>query len=470
MYNLLQYIPGRFFPVLLVLAILTSCDRQKAPGDELIVLTRNAPTTWYEGQDGLAGPEHDLIVSFADFQKWKVRFIIKDSIREILQSIQEGEGDIAAAGLTRTEAREANGMIFGPDYFEVQQQVVCRRHHGKTPQSPAELVGKKIAVISASSYEESLREIQKEYPEIRWESVEDVDTEQLLEEVWQKKIDCTLADSNIVSINRRYFPELVIAFAASEVQSLAWIVNPNEKQLTDNIEKWLDHAGSSGELAQINERYYGHVEIFDYVDMSKFQRRISERLPKYRKIFESVAAKHNFPWTLIAAQAYQESHWNPRAKSPTGVRGMMMLTQATASSVGVKKRLDPLQSIEGGVRYLEKMLNRLPEEVQGEDRIWFALAAYNVGLGHLRDARILAVRQKRNPNLWLDIQEMLPLLSKKAYYKTVPHGYARGTEPVQYVDRIRSYYEVLEQHLANTSTLAKRPVGKAVEKNTSTTH
>ena len=197
--------------------------------------------------------------------------------------------------------------------------------------------------------------------------------------------------------------------------------------------------------------------MFDYVDMRKFKRRIRSRLPKYRSLFEKAGRETGLPWTLLAAQAYQESHWNPGAKSPTGVRGMMMLTRNTARSLGIENRLDAYASIRGGAQYLLRMLKRVPDTVQGKDRLWFALAAYNVGFGHLRDARTLATRQGKNPDLWRDVKAVFPLLMRKKYYKTLRYGYARGTEPVRYVQRIRNYRQVLEQEITGPVARLQSP-------------
>ncbi|MFW2371762.1 MAG: membrane-bound lytic murein transglycosylase MltF [Gammaproteobacteria bacterium] len=415
-------------------------------GKELIVLTRNAPTSWYEGRDAITGPEYDLIHSFASHHKLKVRFEIVDSIDEILSAISSDKAHIGAAGITMTDQRKRQGIIFSEPYQQVQQQVVCRRGK-RLPRAVDDLVDRNLTIIQGSSYIETLNELKLKTPELHWELAKDEDTEQLLEKVWKNKNDCTLADSNIVSINRRYHPELVVAFAVSEEQPLAWAISPKWSGLKSSIDSWLSEIEKNGELAVIMERYYGHFEIYDYVDIKHFRKRINQRLPKYQENFKAAGTKYNLPWTLLAAQAYQESHWNPKAKSPTGVRGMMMLTLNTAKAVGVSNRLDPVQSINGGAKYLRRMLKRIPDEIEEEDRIWFALAAYNVGYGHLRDARKLAMQLGKNPNRWVDIKEILPLLANKKYYRTLKHGYARGSEPVQYVQSIREYQQVLEQRL-----------------------
>ena len=446
----------RLLSILFVL-LLSACqdsDRSNATGqarfpEELVVVTRNAPTTWYQGREEAEGPEYDLVRSFAEFHGIPFRIEIVDSIGEVLQWMSEGDAHLAAAGLTDTEERRQQGFIFGPEYLQVQQQVVCRRDHGKLPRKVEDLVGKDIQVIANSSYVERLQELQQDYPDLTWQEVEDASTEQLLEQLWLRQIDCILADSNIVNINRRYYPELLVAFPISEQQSLAWVINDEWQHLVTDIEDWLEQARDTGELAVLHEKYYGHVELFDYVDMRKFIRRIDKRLPKYLDDFKRVAAEHGLDWTLLAAQSYQESHWNARAKSPTGVRGLMMLTLATAKQMGVESRLDPLQSIEGGARYLVRMMKRVPDSVQGEDRLWFALAAYNVGFGHLRDARKLAEKLGKTPDFWVELKEVLPLLSQKKYYKQLQYGYARGSEPVRYVQRIRDYQQVLQQHFSD---------------------
>ncbi len=194
-------------------------------------------------------------------------------------------------------------------------------------------------------------------------------------------------------------------------------------------------------------KYYGFFKVFDYVDTRVFLRRVEQRFPKYREYFRQAAEEHDLDFTLLAAQAYQESHWRPRASSPTGVRGIMMLTRPTARAMGVKNRLDPRQSIFGGARYLARMKERFSDAVQEPDRTWLALAAYNVGRAHLHDAQKLARRQGVSPHHWRDMKEVLPLLSQARYYRDLKYGYARGTEPVRYVRHIREYRHILEQEL-----------------------
>lgn len=412
---------------------------------ELIIVTRNAPSTYYELHDEPAGFEYDMTQDFAESLGVKARYILKDTTSEILQAIQSGEAHLAAAGLTKTSERQSN-FLFGPIYQEVQQQVVCRRG-GPNPKKAEDLNGFHLSIVAGTSYEEKLTELKQQHMHIEWKTENGVDTETLLEQVWLKEIDCTVGDSNIVAINRRYYPELRVRFDLAEPEPLTWILPKNAAELHNNMEEWFWEYKKSGQLEALLEKHYGFIEVFDYVDTRKFVRRIKKVLPKYRKDFETEAAKYELDWLLLAAQAYQESHWRANAKSPTGVRGIMMLTQTTAKEMGVKRRTDPKQSIKGGARYLNNLLKRIPESVTEPDRTWFALAAYNVGMGHMYDARTLARRLKKNPDRWSDLSEVLPLLTRKKYYKTVKHGYARGREPVRYVQRIRDYHDILHQTL-----------------------
>lgn len=414
---------------------------------KLVVLTRNAPTTYYIDRHGHpAGPEYDLVESFAAFIGVKTDYIIKPTIDDILNALADGKADIAAAGLTITPKRQKK-YRFGPPYQEITPQVVTRRDRVQ-PESIADLTDLQIKVITSSSYTERLHRLKSTtYPELTWMESDYQDTEQLLREVWARKIDCTIADSNIVDINRRYYPELSAPLNLGRAQQLGWAMAPDSKYLEAKIAEWLHQFRKSGRLAELHDKYYGFFEVFDYVDMRRYIRRIDRRFPKYRQYFRQAAEKYDLPFILLAAQGYQESHWNAMAKSPTGVRGIMMLTLDTAQAMGVSNRLDPKQSIFGGARYLAKLKNRFVDEVTEPDRTWLALAAYNVGRGHLHDAQLLARRLELDPYSWRDIKTVLPLLSEKRYYKNLKYGYARGWEPVRYVQRIREYKHVLENEL-----------------------
>lgn len=411
----------------------------------LVVLTRNAPTTYYLDRDHYAGPEYDMMHAFAEHLGVKARFVVYESLEALLNDLAAGKGDIAAAGLTLTKGRSKH-FLTGPQYQKIKQEVVCRRG-GKRPDDIAGLSQVQLTVVAHSSYVARLTQLRAKHPNLTWEET-DQDTEELLERVWSREIDCTIADSNIVAVNRRYHPELVVTFSLTEPEPLVWYLPPEARSLNRSLHTWFDGFRAQGLLAQVRDRYYGFVQQFDYVDTRRFLRRIKSRLPRYRKWFETAAKQYGVRWTLLAAQAYQESHWRARASSPTGVRGIMMLTQPTAKELGIKNRLDPKQSIFGGARYLRGLKRRIPDEVVEPDRTWFALAAYNVGLSHLHDAMKLAEQLDRNPYLWADLKTVLPLLSQKKYYRNLDYGYARGEEPVRYVNQIRNFEDLMVQQLS----------------------
>ena len=451
----------RWLVLLMGSGLLAACSSPDNPKQEagrslqeirdagkLVVLTRNAPTTYYIGRDGEpTGPELEMVNAFADHLGLEVEFLVKDSIQEIISGIEQAEGDLAAAGLTMSPVRQ-EAFHFGPSYQDVTQQVVCRRDNVQ-PESVTELVGLEIKVIAASSYAAQLARLRQEHPELSWEETDSLSTEQLLYSVWQRELDCTVADSNIVDINRRYFPELIAPMNLSRAEPLAWMMSSQQDELQSAVSDWFDEYQGSGRLSALQDKYYGFFTEFDYVDIRKLIRRIDQRLPNYNDYFKTAGAKYQLSPLLLAAQAYQESHWRADAVSPTGVRGIMMLTQNTGRAMGVSNRLDPRQSIFGGAKYLAQLKrDRFDEAVTEPDLTWLALASYNIGRAHMHDAQVLARRQGLDPHRWRDIKQVLPLLSDKRYYKDLKYGYARGMEPVRYVQRIREYLHVIQNELA----------------------
>lgn len=257
-------------------------------------------------------------------------------------------------------------------------------------------------------------------------------------------IDYTVSDSNEFTINQHLFPELRAAFDLSDPEPLAWAFRRDgDGSLYQAAVDYINEMQQSGRIAQMVDRYYSHLDDFDYVDSRTFLSDIKDHLPAYQENFQQAALDNNLDWRLIAAMAYQESHWDPSAVSRTGVRGIMMLTSLTAQHLGVQQREDPQESINGGARYIRMLLDKLPERIEGNDRLWLALAAYNLGYGHLEDARIITQMRGGNPDSWSDVRANLPLLSKSRWSRRVKHGYARGYEAVKYVENVHNYYDTL---------------------------
>ena len=412
---------------------------------ELVVLTLNGPTTYQDRRDGPRGYEIDLIDAFAENLGVKPRFVVMNDVDELIEAIETGRGHIGAAGLTVTELR-AERVDFGPAYKNVEESVVCHQD-GPAPTSLDELTEVDLAVLAGSSYAETLTRLKQDYPALKWRERAAGSAMPMLEDVENKKIDCTVSDSHTAEYARRLYPDLIMPMTISTDRPLAWIYNGKIQNMNETLEAWFMQAHESGYLEELDERWFGHLDEFDYVEVLRFVERVDERLPEFRTYFEAAAADTPFDWHLLAAQAYQESHWDPDAVSPTGVRGLMMLTLPTARELGVENRSDPAESVKGGARYLQRLYDRLPDGIEGEDRLWFALAAYNIGMGHIYDARRLAERQGLDKNSWAAMERVLPLLSRKKYYTTVPRGYARGYEPVRYVRKIREYYKMLRANV-----------------------
>ena len=414
---------------------------------ELVVLSRNSPTTYYEGPEGPTGFEYELAEKFADFIGVKLKIITPDNLNEIFNMLDKNEAHLAAAGLTITEARKKR-VRFGPGYQEIKEQLIYNNQDFK-PETIEDLEFGNLEVVAGSSHVEKLIELKKQNPDLVWNEHDDMESEQLLQLVADKIIDYTIADSNELALNQRFLLELRAAFDISEPQQLAWAFPlTDDTSLYDKAMVFFWQIINNGELTQLIERHYGHVSKFDYVGNRIYLRHIATRLTEYQDMFIESAEKYNLDWRLLAAVGYQESHWNPRAVSPTGVRGIMMLTLQTAGQLGIKNRLDPESSIYGGAKYLSQIRDRLPESIKEPDRTWFALASYNVGFYHVEDARIIAQKLNKDPNKWIDIKSTLPLLSRKKWYKQTRFGYARGWEPVRYVENIRRYYDLLNWQLS----------------------
>ncbi len=404
------------------------------------IVTMNEATTYYIGPNGPTGLEYDLARRFAQSLGVELRLIVADNLESVLPTLHRRHADIAA-GLDVTPARRRL-VRFGPAIHTVTPELVYRRGQPK-PKSLADLDGD-LLVVKASTHAAHLSQLARQHPELKWAQTADADSEELLYRVAQGKLDYTIAASGIVAINRRYYPSLQVAFDVGPPRPIAWAFpeQPDDSLYNRAIEFFL-HLRNSGELKRLLDRYFGYIDRLDYVGRKRFERDAEKRLPQFRQTFEKAAKEYQLDWRLVAAVAYQESHWLPRAKSPTGVRGLMMLTQDTAAYLNVQNRLDPKESITGGARYLRDLLNRLPASIPKPDRVWMALATYNLGLGHILDARQITRELGGDPDRWLDVRNNLPLLTHKKWYERTRNGYARGHEAVTYVGNIRNYYDVL---------------------------
>jgi membrane-bound lytic murein transglycosylase F len=407
---------------------------------ELRVATRNSPTSFYQGANGPEGPEYELASRFARALGVRVVFDPLSSPEAILAAVESGRAHVGAGGLAVTSTWEER-VRFAPPYQEIRLHVIYRRDRSR-PRSVEDLARLRLEVVAGSAHAAALREALREHPGVKFGEREDTDPLDLMDRVSAGTLDATVADANEFALGRNFHPELRIAFNLPNVERLAWALPRGDAALARRVDEFF--AGLRPELAQILDRYYGDTERLDYVGARNFIRHVQERLPRYRGYFHEIARELGEDWRVLAAIGYQESKWDPTAVSPTGVRGLMMLTADTAQRLGVKDREDPRQSIFGGARYLQTMRETIPERVPEPDRTWLALAAYNLGYGHLEDGRILTQMHGKDPDSWQDVREHLPLLGQERFYMEVKRGYARGWEAVKFVDNVRAYLDILE--------------------------
>ena len=425
----------------------------------LRVSTLNSPLTYYTVNKAPAGMDYELAKRFADYLGVKLKITVRQNLSDLFDDLEDDKADVLAAGLIYNNDRFSHFRT-GPTYYSVSQQLVYRMGKPR-PKNLGDIHGR-LTVASDSAYLATLRGIkQNQYPDLDWAISTDQSPTSLLEAVADGKLDYTVGDSVSIALLQRIHPQLAVAFDITDEEPVTWYMQRDQDDsLNAALLDYFNQMGEEGAMARLDEKYLGHVGTFDYVDTRTFLRAIDGTLPDIRPLFEKYASE--IDWRLLAAISYQESHWNPQATSPTGVRGMMMLTRNTAESLNVSDRTDPEQSIRGGSEYLTRMMEKVPPTIPEDERIWFALAAYNMGYAHMLDVRKLTEKQKGNPDSWADVKQRLPMLSQKRYYSQTTYGYARGQEAYNYVENIRLYQMSLVGYLQDQERkLAQRAAYEA---------
>ncbi len=441
--------------IIFAVLLLTACQEPVKPlpdpmeSKEIIVVTHNGPNTYYiDGNDQVAGLEYDLATKFAESlgPEYSVRFVLVNNITEVIPTLLKGEAHFAAADLSVTRLRQ-HLVQFTTPYQNVQQHIVYNTEINKAPKKIEDLIGKNIAVPAGTSYAERLSETTQSHPKLEWQALEKVSADELMEQVAEGLLDYTVSDGHLVAMLRNYYPNLGIGLARGKEEQIAWAFpKTGNRWLYDQANLYFARIQQDGTLRNLIDRYYGHSERLDTLDVTTFLKRTRTLLPLYIDLFKEAQEMTGLDWRLLAAISYRESHWDRLNTSPTNVRGLMMLTEATADMLGVTDRLDARQAIMGGARYIVMLKDTIPKRVPEPDRTWLALAAYNIGYAHLEDARVLAQRMKLNPDSWADVKKTLPLLNKVEYYSTVKYGFARGGAPVIFVESIRTYHKILEKY------------------------
>lgn len=402
---------------------------------KLIVGTINNPVSYFIGQDGEAGLEYELSKAFADYLGVDLEIRPLGHDNAVFNALANKQIDIAAANL-RYQPPKAAHFQLGPAYYSSSWQLVYRKGEYR-PRSLAE-VQEPLVIVGGAELDHILAQHQQNYPHLQWSVDNSTTPEELLLKVADGKLNYAIANSIDILAIQQIRPQVAVAFDLTDEAQVHWYLpESSHNELQAALLDFMHNALETGFLARLEEKYVNHFSNFDYVDMRAYLKAIETTLPLYQPLFEKYQGE--LDWRLLAAIAYQESHWQEDATSPTGVRGIMMLTKATASRMNIEDRTDPEQSIKAGSDYLHLLINQLPSSIVPEDRIWFALAAYNMGLGHLLDARRLTTSLGGDPDNWLDVKKNLPLLAEKRYYEKLKYGYARGYEAYHYVENIRRY-------------------------------
>jgi membrane-bound lytic murein transglycosylase F len=360
----------------------------------------------------------------------------------MLSQLEATSGGFIAAGLPIL-ALPSDQTVFSNGYLASRQLIITHRD-GPKIRRLEDLSGLRVHVREGGACHAALQRLRSRGIDVEIVAEADVGMEELIRRVSEKTVDITIADSHVALLSRRYYPQIVVGEAISEEDTwLGWMVDFRAEGLLEQINLFFKTIQADGSFEEIYDRYYADVENFDFVDLRAFHRRLNSRLPKYQPAIQSAAETYGFDWRLIAAQMYQESQFNPRAISHAGAYGLMQLTKRTARHFGVSDIFDPEENIRAGVRHLRYLYDYF-KEAEGTDRIYLALAAYNIGQGHLQDARRLAVKQQLDPDKWPSLAQTLPLLRRPEYYRQSVYGFCRGDEPVQYIRQTMLYYDILK--------------------------
>ncbi len=425
----------------LALPLLAGCNRIDPPekSKTLVIGIVAGPTTYQDEAGVVSGFEHDLLESFAASLGFKTRYVLLKDRHTLMEELKKGHLHLAAGA--PIEAGE--DLVFSLPIRESKQVLVGNVDDTLFNDDPPDLAGRTIEVPTGSPQAMALRKLAGTPPRFTVSEVAGSADRDLLQRVAEYKSALAASDTLNFSLALNYFPDLTIVMELPEHIRSGWAVTTENAALAGKANAFILAAKKDSSLARLQDRYFGHIQRIKADGVASFIDDIRTILPHYRKTFQAAQASTGLDWRLIAALAYQESKWDPLATSYTNVRGMMMLTEDTADRMHVDNRLDPMQSTLAGARYLLALKDELPDDVMEPDRTWLALAAYNLGMGHLNGARTFARQMKRDSTSWYDMKKVLPLMSTPEFYMRLKAGPARGGEAVILVENIRNYYDIL---------------------------
>ncbi|MEI7974190.1 MAG: transglycosylase SLT domain-containing protein [Bdellovibrio sp.] len=433
----------------LILAMLTlhlnGCDawsifgpfKESSPDSELVVaVIPHALSSGFGSLGSDVGYELDLVQNFARWRKQKTKLIQVATTQEAARLLHNNKVDIALGRLSSELSLDFQ-VLAAPTYMESELWELCPQS-SKIEKSARHILGLRRDV---SKKREAGLAQQLNYGSVN--IFEGMSSRELIRRAVGRKNTCVILEKMDARVFARELKEMSPQRVLTRRHHLAFWLAPQNNDLQSQLRVWFQVSSRNQSLSQIRDRHLSHLFEMSPNDVRSFDRIFRERFQQFEKSFKSVAKNQGLPWQLLAAVAFQESQLQSDAKSFTGVQGLMQLTQATASFVGISDRLNPEQSLQGGAKYLKFLLDQQPRELHPRDRLLLALAAYNVGFGHLKDAQALAVERGKNPFSWREVKSVLPLLTEPSIAQNLKFGLARGFEPIDFVNRVLSYYDFL---------------------------
>lgn len=410
------------------------------------MLTVNGPVSYYLWRGELMGFDYELLKRFAHANEIELEVVLARSADELIPWLLAGRGDVVAASATIAPARELQGIRFTRPYLEVDEVLVAGVA-SPIVRSVDDLDGRTVTVNPVSVYRTTMERIAKEHGiaiDVR-DSV--LQTEELIEAVAEGDIEFTVADSHLVAIEAQHRP-LRVGPALAEDVGVGWAVKAQHTELLAALNAFIRREYRRDVYGALHSKYFRNEGRMRTLREDRVG---GDQLSPFDAIIKPIAARHGFDWRLIVAQMYEESEFDPAVRSPSGAQGLMQIVPGTAVELGVEPAslVDPAIGIEAGIRYLAWTRSRFPDTLPIADRLWFTLAAYNAGPGHVHDARILARRQGWNGDQWFgSVDRAMLLLSKREFASKARHGYVRGGQVVNYVEAIRRRYQAYIDHMS----------------------
>lgn len=433
---------------LAVLAVLGSCSPRPAeqsffrPRAVLRVVTLEGPTSYYIGPSGAQGLEFELASEFAKRLGVELYMYPVASVSAMQAALASGKADIAAAQITADAAWRAVGVP--AVVYDHIPQIVVYRQGAPRPTDTIQIESARLSVRADSPQEHLLERLKHTVaPDLSWIETAPRAADPV-RDVEDGEAQYAIVDARQFSFSRHLYPDVAKGFSLGADRPVQWVVRRGAPQLYAEVNRFFHDIDQSGELARLVADNSGNSHHFGYEESRRFEELAASRLPLYRDLFEQAAAATGLDWRLLAAIAYQESQWDPTAQSPAGAAGLMMLTPATAESLGVADPTNARQNVMAGARYFLKVFREIPRHIPEPDRTWFAVAAYNVGFGHVEDARVLAQSRGENPDSWADVKHELPLLAVPEWFVRTKSGYCEGRQPVEYVTHVQRFLKLLE--------------------------